>query len=421
MANITLATLGSLGDLHPKIALGLELKRRGHVVRVATMEIYRERIEPLGFEFRPLRPDIDINDREFARELLDTRTGPEKLMRELILPALPDMYQDLMAAVNGSDVLVTGEIVYAAKSVVEKTGIKWISTSLAPLSLFSSHDPNVYPTAEWLEYIRPLPAFFHETLFGLMKWTISHWFDPYREFRRTLGLNPDHDPVFFGKFSDLLHLVMFSRVMSPPQPDWPRSAIQTGFCFYDGGTETMPEGLRDFLDAGPPPIVFTLGSAAVMDARDFFEQSAEAARRSNRRAVLLYGVFNAPPAGLDENVVAFDYAPYSEIFPKAACVVHQGGIGTTAQVLRAGVPHLIMPFGHDQPDNAVRCRRLGVAEVIRRCDYDPTSATAALEKILGSDLYSKRAREISEIVRSESGTAAACDAIEEVLSSKSAA
>lgn len=416
MAKITLATLGSLGDLHPKIALGLELRRRGHEITVATMEVYRERVETLGFEFRRLRPDIDINDREFTRELLETRTGPEKLMCELLLPALDDMYRDLTSAVDGRDVLITGEIVYAARSVIEKTGVRWISTSLAPLSLFSSHDPNVYPTAEWLEYIRPLPAFFHEALFGLMKLTISHWFEPYRDFRGRLGLSQDHDPVFFGKFSDLLHLVMFSRAMSPPQPDWPRSSVQTGFCFYDGGTHTAPPGLREFLDAGDPPVVFTLGSAAVMDARDFYEQSAEAALRSRRRAVLLYGIYNDRPAVFDENVASFDYAPYSEVFPKAACVVHQGGVGTTAQVLRAGVPHLIMPFGHDQPDNAVRCRRLGVAETIGRDDYTAATASKMLDRILADDTYRMRSAGVASIVNSEGGTTAACDAIERVLS-----
>ena len=414
MEKIVLATLGSLGDLHPKIALGLELKRRGHAIRVATMEIYREKIESLGFEFKPLRPNLDINDRELTRELLETRSGPEKLLRGVILPEINGMYEDLTAAVEAADAMITGEIVYAASSVVEKTGIKWISTSLQPLSLFSAHDPNVYPTAEWMEYLRPLPAVFHEALFGLMKLTVSHWFKPYREFRRSIGLSEDHDPVFQGKFSGLLHLVMFSRVLSPRQPDWPAKSVQTGFCFYDGQADTgvMPDGVNDFLDEGEPPIVFTLGSAASLDARDFFDESAKAARKLGKRALLLYGVYNETPAGLDENIVGFDYAPYSKVFERAACVVHQGGVGTTGQVLRAGVPHLIMPFGHDQPDNAARCRRLGVAEIIGRSEYNADAAAQMLARILGDANYRRRAIEAADVVNSEGGTAAAGDAIE---------
>ena len=417
MSKIILATIGSLGDMHPKIALAIELKRRGHDVTIAAMEYYRERIEPLGIGFAPMAPHLVPGDKGLARQLMDSRKGSEKILRDIIMPNLREMYDDLMIAVEGADMLVSGEIVYAVKSVVEKTNIKWISTSLQPGTLFSAHDPFVPPTAEWLEHLRFLGPTFHRGLFKFLLWSIGHWWAPYREFRREIGLSEDHDPLIKDKFSDLLHLAMFSKVLGAPQPDWPPNTVQPGFCFYDGASDIqkMPEALRDFLDSGEPPIVFTLGSAAVMDARDFFEQSAAAARKLRRRAVLLYGVFNDPPRGIGDDVVAFDYAPYSEIFPRAACVVHQGGVGTTGQVLRAGVPQLVVPFAHDQPDNAARCRRIGVAEILSRDSYRESTAADALEKILASDAYRDRAREVAAIVRSEPGTSGACDAIEAVL------
>jgi len=173
--------------------------------------------------------------------------------------------------------------------------------------------------------------------------------------------------------------------------------------------------LAEFLDAGDAPIVFTLGSAAVMDARDFFEESAKAAQMLGRRAVLLYGVYNEPPKGLSDEIVGFDYAPYSLVFPKAACVAHQGGVGTTAQVLRAGVPHLIMPYSHDQPDNAARCERIGVARVISRDDYTAENAARYLREILTNSSYKAKAIGAGKIVAAEHGTQTACDAIEEIL------
>jgi rhamnosyltransferase subunit B len=291
MSKIVLATIGSLGDLHPMIALGLELKSRGHEITVAAMDFYREKIEASGFRFASLRPHFDIEDREFARKIMDARKGPEILIKDVIFPQLRGMFDDLMAAVEGADLFLTGEVVYVAKSVAEKTGIKWMSTSLAPISFFSAHDPSVYPTAELLEYLRPLPVGFHQALFKFMRWTIADWFEKYREFRRELGLDEDHDPIFFGKNSKLLHLAMFSKVLAKPQPDWHRPTLQTGFCFYDGlSFFNAPEGLHEFFDAGEAPIVFTLGSAAVMDARDFFEESAKAAEILGRRAILIYGL-----------------------------------------------------------------------------------------------------------------------------------
>ena len=392
---IVLSTFGSLGDLHPKIALGLELRKRGHEVTFAAMDFYRERIESSGFTFAPMRPHLNVDDFSLAAELMDRRKGPEVMMKKIIFPNLRGMYDDLTAAVAGQDLLVTGEVVYAAKSVVEKTGIRWVSTSLAPISLFSASDPSIYPTVEFLDNLRFMPAFFHRAVFSLARMTIAGWLEPYREFRRGLGLDPDHDPIFFGKNSNLLHLALFSKVFARPQPDWHRPTLQTGFCFYDWSDDpaAMPRELSEFLAAGDPPIIFTLGSAAVMDARDFFEESAKAAQILGRRAVLLYGVYNDPPKRLGGNIAGFPYAPYSLVFPRAAAIVHQGGVGTTAQALRAGVPHLIMPYGHDQPDNAARCSRAGVAETIGRDEYTAERAAGRLKNLLSEPGYRTNAAE----------------------------
>lgn len=413
---IVFATFGSLGDMHPLNALGIELKKRGHQIIFAAMDFYREKIETLGFEFRPMRPHLEPNDKQLARELMDARKGSELLLKNLILPNLRPMYDDLLEAVGGADLLISGEVVFVADSVVQKTGIKWITTTLAPGPLMSAHDPFVPPTAQWLKNFRFLGSSFHGALYGVVRRMVNSWFEPYREFRRELGLDENHDPLFEGK-SDLLNLALFSKALGKPQPDWHSPTLQTGFCFYDGKDDLgkMPEKLTEFLAAGEPPIVFTLGSAAVMDARDFFEQSAKAAQILGKRAVLLYGVYNEPPKGLNENIVGFDYAPYSQVFPRAACVVHQGGVGTTAQVLRAGVPHLFMPYSHDQPDNAARCERIGTARIIDRDDYRAETAARQLRELLANPSYKTNAREAKRIVDAEHGTKIACDAIEEML------
>ena len=415
---IVLATFGSLGDLHPMIALGIELRGRGHEIVFNTLEVYQEKMGALDFEFYPMRPNLNPEtDKELAREIMDAKSGTEKLLREILLPNVRPMYEDLMKAVEGADAFITGEVVYPAASVAEKTKIKWITTSLAPGSFLSPHDPFVPPTAQWLKHFRFLGATFHTGIYSIIHRLVASWLGSYREFRREIGLSENHDPIFKDKFSSLLHLAMFSKVRGKPQPDWHSPTLQTGFCFYDGQSDlgTMPEDLQRFLDAGEPPIVFTLGSAAVMDARDFFEESAKAAKQLNRRAVLLYGIFNEPPKMTDENIVAFDYAPYSQIFPRAACVVHQGGVGTTAQVLYAGVPQLIMPYSHDQPDNAARCERIGVARTIARDQYNGESAAKELRRLLTDLSYKAKAVEAQKIVEVEHGTRMACDAIEQIL------
>lgn len=411
-----MAAFGSLGDIHPFIALALDLRERGHRVSFATLDYYREKIETLGFEFFAVRPNVSPEDAELAREMMDARKGTERLLRDFLLPSLPESYADLLAAAETTDLIITGEVVFATPLVAEKLGKRWISTSLAPSSFLSAYDPMVPPTAQWLGKLRFLGAGFHKIVYSAVKRSLRSWWQPVRDLRRRENLKPSIDPFFQDRFSPFLHLALFSRVLGAPQPDWHQPTVQTGFPFYDGSRDTgkMPARLKEFLAAGEAPIVFTLGSAAVWAAGDFYEESAQAARLLKRRAVLLIGQ-NEPPANLDESIAAFDYAPFSEVFPHAAAIVHQGGIGTTSQVLRAGAPHLLMPFSHDQFDNAARCVRLGVARTIRRESYKASRAAAELNELLSNSSYQKRASEIKNAIRAENGVKSACDAIEKIL------
>src|SRR5262249_28459461 len=153
-----------------------------------------------------------------------------------------------------------------------------------------------------------------------------------------------------------LTLAMFSPVLGGVQPDWPPNSQLTGFPFYDGLSAALNPKLAAFLDGGQPPIVFTLGSAAVMAAGEFYTESLRAAQRLGNRAILVTrrDPGNVPAGPLPDGVAVFEYAPFSALFPRAAAIVHQGGIGTTGQALRAGRPMLVVPFGFDQPDNADR-------------------------------------------------------------------
>jgi len=161
-------------------------------------------------------------------------------------------------------------------------------------------------------------------------------------------------------------------------------------------------------------VVFTLGSAAVLAAGDFYEQSAKAAKKLGVRAVLLIGTDarNRPQETLPDSICVAEYAPYSKLFGRVALVVHQGGVGTTAQCLRAGRPMLIMPYSHDQPDNARRMKRMGVARVIQRASYKPWRVARRVRAMLAEPEFEARARSVAEEVARENGVKTACDALE---------
>ena len=411
---IVLATYGSLGDLHPLIAVGLELQQRGHEVVFAANASHEERVTRHGFAFHSLRPHISPEDPVAIAYLMDLKRGPERMLRELVFPSLRDMYADLLAACEGADLLFSGELVYAAPMVAEKTGIAWASFVLAPLSFFSAYDPPVVPPYPYLAHLYRFGPSVGRFISRFGHAVTKSWIGPVLELRRELGLPEGLHPIFEGKFSPRLVVAMFSPAIGPPQQDWPANTVQTGFTFYDAGTGTLPAELEAFLDAGAPPVVFTLGSAAVLDPGAFFHESIEAAKRLGIRALLIAGD-SQPKETPPPNMHVTGYAPYSATFSRASVIVHQGGIGTTAQALRAGKPTVVVPYGFDQPDNAARLRRLGVSETISRNKYDSKRAVRALRRILEDPAYARRAQEVATQVKTEDGARAACAVLARLL------
>ncbi|HEX8234873.1 MAG TPA: nucleotide disphospho-sugar-binding domain-containing protein [Abditibacteriaceae bacterium] len=446
--HVVLATWGSFGDLHPVIAIALELQRRGHRATLATAPLYRDKVEALGLGFHAMRPDLPppAEAAEVIRQVMDLRHGTEYLFKQLLMPHLRQSYDDLTDAVSDADLLMTHPATLAAPLVAQKQRMRWVSMVLAPTSFFSVYDTPVLAPAPRVSRLFKLGLPVRKAFVALAKRMSQNWIRPVYSLREEIGLTRGAHPIFEGQHSPYRVLALFSRLLGEPQPDWPPNTTQTGFAFYDqrgdihlATAESAAKGdaaqsddvkgdtangddlgglsveLRRFLESGAPPVVFTLGSSAVMDAGEFYRDSAEAARLLGVRALLLAGSNNNLPQKLPHGVAAFDYAPYSEVFPRAAAIVHQGGVGTTGQAMRAGKPMLVMPYSHDQPDHAARMAKLGIGLHIPRSRYTALNAARVLEQLLFNPEYSKNAELVGQQVRQENGVRTACDAIEEEL------
>jgi rhamnosyltransferase subunit B len=419
MSRIILTTFGSLGDLHPKIAIGLELRQRGHDVVFATHREYRQQIEALGFEFRRLRPDnISVDEPQEMARMMELRTGT-KYVVQWMTARLRETYTDLLEISRSADFILAGELVYAARLVAEKLGIGWALCPLQPCSFFSAYAPPVRAEYPFLNKLHGLGLGFNRGLVSFAKLVTASWARPIYEFRAELGLPPlDGNALIDDKYSPDLVLALFSPLIAPIQPDWAANTIVTGFTFYDASDRSkISPALQQFLEAGMPPIVFTLGSAAVIDPGNFYRESIAAIQRSHQRAILLVGNNPIPP-DLPPDLMALDYVPYSQIFPHASAIVHQGGIGTTAQALRSGRPTVVVPYSHDQPDNAARVTRLGTARTIPRQQYTAVRVMRELDELLANPEYAANAEKFGRTIRAERGASVACDAIDRQLNKK---
>jgi len=413
---IVITSFGSLGDIYPYLGLARLLTQRGYDALFATSAYYRPLIEGEGVAFRPVRPDVDPADHAMIRQIMDPKHGPEILIREGLLPYLRDSYVDLAAATRGADLLVTHPITFAGPVVAERYQIQWVSTVLAPMSFFSAYDLPVFPSLLWLAWLRRLGPSVGRVLIRVGKWVTRRWTEPIRQLRTDLGLHTEADPLYEGQFSPGLTLALFSRLLATPQPDWPPHTQVTGFNFYQG-PDGLPPEVERFLDGGPAPLVFTLGSSAVSAAGPFYRESVEAARRLGCRAVLLVGTDpqNQLPEPLPPGVLAVPYAAHGDLFPRALAIIHHGGIGTTGQALRAGRPMLVVPHAFDQPDNAQRVTGLGVARTLLPKHYTARQAVKQVRALLEDPRYAQRAAEVGSMVRVEDGAQRACDALEAYL------
>ncbi len=418
MARIVHAVIGSFGDLHPHLALGLALKAAGHDVAVATLPVYRDKVLATGLAHYPLRPAIDYGDKALLARILDPRRGPEWLVRDWLMAHLRETYTDLAVAAADADLLISSDVVFAAPILAEATDLRWASIALSPLTYLSVHDPPAIPLLRGLSRLGWLGPPVLRQLVGLAHRITEPWGAAARELRRELGLPPGRHPILGAQHSPQLDLAAFSPLLARLQPDWPSATQQVGYLWYDRWhhDQGLSDQVSSFLAAGEPPVVFTLGSAAVFLAADFYRESLAAAQAAGVRAILLTGPEEAnQPRPVPPEVLLCEYAPYSELFGRVAAVVHSGGAGTTAQTLRAGRPSLVVPYAHDQFDNASRVERLGAGRSVVRRRYTAARAAREIRRLLDQPGYTRQAGVAAQVLAAEDGLGAARAAIERLL------
>jgi rhamnosyltransferase subunit B len=406
-----LIPIGSAGDVHPFIGLGIELKRRGHRVTVLCNAYFEELIRKTGLEFVPLGTVEDFRRVLDHPDLWDPWRSFQFIYREGFLPVLEPVYQFVVERyVAGETIVVASSLAFGARIAQEKFNIPTVSVHLQPAVFRSLYENPVMPT---LSLPQGIPRWMKRVVFRVVDAYIDRVIGPdLNRFRAQVGLFP-----ITRVFKDWLHspdsvVGFFPEWFAAPQPDWPPQTHLVGFPLYDGfGVEVMPEGLDAFLSKGEPPVTFTAGSA-MKQGRWFFEESVKACQQLGHRALLINKFRDQVPDPLPEGMFYAHYAPFSRVFPRSRLVVHHGGIGTTAQVLAAGVPQLVMPLAFDQPDQAMRVERLGVGETIARRNYQADKVANALKNLLRNPMVFQRAKKLAPLNNGPRSLSDACDWVE---------
>lgn len=423
---IVLTTVGSFGDLHPFIAIGLALKARGFDPIIAASEAYRSKIESEGLAFHAVRPtaeqflaDTGLDKGQILQK--SAKGTAAFVIQKMVVPYAEQTFSDLYEVMRGADLVVASSFSIIARLVVAKRELPSVSVLLYPCAFPSAEEPPYLMEFPWLPAVRrTLGAWAVKIMLDLGMAELRWHTRSIRRYRRQLGLPPVRgDEVINEPLRADWVVALYSPCLGPLPSDAPKNSTIAGFVFYDseaGGPVSVARPLADFLAGGPAPLVFTLGSIVIHAGGGFYERAAEAARRLGMRAVLLVGAEAQPELqrlGASDIFVA-GYAPHSLVFPRAAAIIHHGGIGTVGQALRAGRPQLICPFLGDQGDNAERLVRLGVARRLDLKRFSTDRAMAELKELL-ADGPTAKAATLAPQVASEDGSKVVASGIERMF------
>jgi rhamnosyltransferase subunit B len=415
--DVLLPTLGSAGDIYPVLALGRALVVRGHRAVVVANDHYQDLAAAMGLDF------IALGTEGAFRHLLDhpdmwhPRRSFPLLVREGITPLLRPLFDIIAAADPARTVVAASCLTVGARVAQEALGVPMATLLLQPSMLRSAHRSPV------LAGVRPpdwIPPAWKRRYYGLIdRLVIDPVLVPAVEpLRRELGLPPQRRHFDRWLFSTTRTIGLFPDWFAEPQPDWPPQVRLAGFIRFDPAdvapTAAQTAELRemeDFLAAGEAPLVFTPGSA-MKQGRDFFAAAAEAAGRLGRRAVLLTRFPEQLPDRLPRGVRHFGYLPLARLLPRAAALVHHGGIGTMAQALAAGIPQMVMPLAFDQFDNAWRLERLGVAASLSAARFRGPTLARKLAVLLDDAALAGRCRNLAARMDNAASLEAACRWIE---------
>lgn len=428
-----LATFGTLGDIYPFIAIAHALAEREIAPVIVAPGMYRGDIEAEGIHHARLRPDeSDIAEAlgTDIRGVFDMMLkNPHFVLDEIYMRFLHETCEDVRRAAADADVVFTHSLLVGAAQAAELLGLPCARVALAPIHLQSASSPPLTPGAPYCLTPNSIGAItYNRMVRRAVRLVTNMRMSKLRSFRVAMGLPRTSEDFFldFGRANTAQVVFgLFSPHFCPVQRDHPGNLLVPGFPFYeprDPRRNAEDRALETFLATGEPPIVFTLGSFAAEGAYDFYEKSLHASRAVGRRAVLLAGETGA--ARLKPLATSYEYVsartPHSVLFPRALCIVHHGGVGTTAEAIRAGKPQIVVPFFGDQPDHATRVERLGLGMSIPFDKYEEHGAADALRRLLAGE-YAEEAKRFSALIAAESGVKAVADWASRVVCERQAA
>ncbi len=387
-------TTGSAGDLFPFLKLAAGLRDAGYTITFVGPQMHAELVQQSGFALRGTfadpavleHPDVWHPTRGFGVIWRAVRPG----MRELgaIVAALPREQPCLIV----THPLALHEALLCRAL---RPDLRVVLAYLAPSNIPTVYDPLLlgpFKVPRWVP---------HGTRRWLWKLIGKRLVDPLvlpdiNADRAAAGVAPASSMFDLLKNGPDLSVTLFPAWFAAPKPDWPQPLFCGDFALFDPDPDAAftPE-LAHFLADGEAPLIFTPGTAN-RQARVYFTHALASVQALGKRAIFLTPYRDQVAPALPPGMLWQSYLPLRKILPHAAALIHHGGIGTTAEALRAGIPQLIVALAYDQFDNAERVRALGVGRSFNIARLTASRLTSHLQQLVSSPTIAVRCQALSK-------------------------
>ncbi len=411
---VILTSHGSTGDIYPVIALAVALQHAGHHVRFATIPHYQTDVEAAGITFLPLCPDWEQADLSYWMGRLQKIRTPIYQLRELYVGAhkyIPEMIRRMDAAMGDTDLLVSSYLFPMNKGIADRHGVPFATLAFAPHVIPSpDYPPENIPSPHWLgrRLRRAWNAWLWKSANAIVDRVINRTVAPSL---RAAGLPKVRN--FFSKPADRVLVTLPDALFRPAGAKIDPRFRFTGYCRWQAPEDpALDAEIRAFTGGEPVPIL-TFGSMVYEHAGAFMERFVRH-WPADRKIIVQRGWAQFPRLGDESHIKVIGKVSHDQLFRHASAIIHHGGAGTTASVLHAGKPQLVVPHIGDQTFFGLEMERLGVGQRLGKTWW-PENLHHALDKLLADPNRRARAESLAEQLRAEDGPAQAIAEMEQFV------